>query len=371
MAKTIDDLSTEIADFKKALEEGKSEVTYKVPNQDDTTKEKKPYVDTTAAVASALKKHLIDDVPKIVTENFVESYLSAAFGQIKEIHKEVVKNPVSEYWEAAGFEGIAAGVEKLYEGESIGTALKYWTSTIAGAIAALLLGALGVLFVANVQFIQRSVQAAISKFFTGRETVLATSNSGRGIRPQDLNTVQGRAAAAGGGLANLTDPPNPTVLNPLFEKLGAVNRRILVFNNGVRKLPSARSLAKTAEGVEKVNTAIAAANAEKIELVAEKADKLVKALKDYDPKKVPDPKKIEKLNAAMAGANPTEVKAMATATGKLASAQRHFDPKKLPKARGLASAARSAERLADAGRDVAQAFNALKIKALEAAQAMA
>ncbi|MFE6071101.1 hypothetical protein [Streptomyces sp. NPDC056525] len=301
----------------------------------------------------------------------LEELVSSMKGKIDDIHKEVVKNPVSEYWEAAGFDGIAAGIEKLYEGESIGTALKYWTSTIAGAVAALVIGALGVLFVANAQYLQRTLQAAISRLFTGRSTVLATSNSGRGIRPQNRDLVEGREAAAGGGLAGLTDPPNPALLNPLFEKLGAVNRRILVFNNGVRKLPSASSLAKTAEAVGKVNTVISAANPEKIDLVADKADKLVKALQDYDPKKVPDPKKLEKLNAAMADSNPTQVKAMATATGKLASAQRHFDPKKIPKARGLESAAKAAERLAEAGRDVAQAFNTLKTKAQEAAQAMA
>ncbi|MFH8711591.1 hypothetical protein OHB11_15900 [Streptomyces zaomyceticus] len=291
--------------------------------------------------------------------------------KLDDVHKEVVKNPVSEYWEAAGFDGIAAGIEKLYEGEGLGTALKYWGSTVAGGIAALLIGALTLLLVANAQFLQRKLQAALSRFFTGRETILATSNSGRGIRPQSLDAVQGREAAAGGGFASLADPPNPALLNPLFEKLGAVNRRILVFNNGVRKLPSATSLGKTAEAVGKVNAAIELANPEKIGLVAEKADKLVKALKDYDPKKVPDPKKLTKLNAAMVDADPDKIRAVASATGKLASSQRHFDPKKIPKARGLSSAAEAAERLALAGRDVAQAFDVLKTKAREATQAMA
>lgn len=130
-------------------------------------------------------------------------------------------------------------------------------------------------------------------------------------------------------------------------------------------------LGKTAEAVGKVNAAIELANPEKIGLVAEKADKLVKALKDYDPKKVPDPKKLTKLNAAMVDADPDKIRAVASATGKLASSQRHFDPKKIPKARGLSSAAEAAERLALAGRDVAQAFDVLKTKAREATQAMA
>ncbi|MEU6882002.1 hypothetical protein [Streptomyces sp. NPDC046712] len=310
-----------------------------------------------------LKSELIGTEPKVVTEGFLKQQLPEKFiERFKEMYDELHKEKSSELLEAAGLEGLGAAVEKFHEGnENKG---EYLAAAIAGILVPLAIGALILTFQAQALKISRAVQAFIFR----RDRIIARNDEGTGFGIQTRDHVTRREAAAGGG--TLANPPDPATLEPLKRALGDINRRIINFNKAVAKFPSARSMTKTAGGVQKINDAVTASNPEKIDKVAQGAVKLVEAVKDYDPKKVPDPRKLEKLNAAMASANPTKIKEVATATGKLASAQRHFNPRNLPKAGSLSSAARAAERLANAGADVAQAFNTLKLKAQETAAAL-
>ncbi|MBB4983655.1 hypothetical protein [Streptomyces nymphaeiformis] len=284
--------------------------------------------------------------------------------KIEDIHKEVVKAKKVEILEQLGMDHLAAAYKKLTE-EGWSAARDYFIAAVASTVVPLIGGALVLILSAWALKASRGIQERIFRGF-----VLARTESGLGIWPQRRTDVEAREANTGGVL-NTAHIPDAATLDALKLALADLNPKITAFNTAIRKVPRAGSLTKTADGITRVKTAVTGLDTDKITALAKALGKLTGAVKHHDPKKVPDPGKIDKLNAAMAGANPAAIREMATATGKLASAQRHFDPKKLPKARGLESAARAANKLADAGRDVAQAFNNLKIKAQEAAQAMA
>ncbi|QES07806.1 hypothetical protein DEJ44_20820 [Streptomyces venezuelae] len=324
----------------------------------------------------ALKTHLTkSDSSPLVTETFFKQQLPKDWtDRFKSMYDELTKAKKSEFLEAMGLDGFGAALEKFYENRE--NPDNKWGWYLASAIAGLMIPAMGVILTAWVVKIQRDIQQLPARLLGNADgRVLATSDTGRGIRLQNRNDVETREEAAGGGMASIPANANFDALRAQLEALNPhlkeFNTQAGPFKTKFKDLPKASAMVKAGSAVEKINAAVKEANPAKIETVAKAIEELVKAVADYDPKKVPDPKKLEKLNKAMVDANPTQIQAMAKATGKLASSQRHFDPKKLPKARGLESAARAAERLADAGRDVASAFNTLKIKAHEAAQEMA
>ncbi|MFE2555226.1 hypothetical protein ACFXGT_04215 [Streptomyces sp. NPDC059352] len=245
--------------------------------------------------------------------------------KIEDIHKEVVKAPITEWLEAAGLDGIAAGVEKIAEGTDWKTYLPYFAFAIGG----FLLPLLGIMFLANFKEWQRNTQQWIARVILRRgdnPNIIAMSDNGR--RPDILprGHVEGREGAA--GQAILTNPPAASTFDELKQALGQINRRIINFNKAVAKMKSAAALKKLAGGVEAVTKATDAAN-------------------------------------------PTEIETLAKAIDKLGDAQDKFDPKKLPKARGLASAATEAERLAKAGDAVKLAFDNLKAAAQAAERVIA
>lgn len=277
------------------------------------------------------------------------------------------EGPLTEWLEAAGLDGVAAGVEKIYEGKNFGTIWPYFASAFVG----LAIPALGLLLAARSTDIVRN----ISERFLGR---IPAVNENGGWSLQNRQAVEQRERRVFNGGTSLADIPATANFDNLRTQLQQLNPHLEKFNDEApkfttefHKLPKASAVTKAADAVDKIKNAMTGLDTDKITALAKALGKLTGAVKHHDPKKVPDPRKLDKLNAAMAAADPAKIREVATATGKLASAQRHFDPKKLPKAGSLSSAARSAERLADAGRDVAQAFNNLKLKAQEAAQAMA
>ncbi|MCX5392551.1 hypothetical protein ABZY68_19725 [Streptomyces sp. NPDC006482] len=295
--------------------------------------------------------------------------------KIDDMHQELTKAKKTELLEGMGLDGFAAALEKYYEKS------EYWGYYLGAAVASFLVPVVGLMMLTNFTNFQRAVQGLFFNLIdkipgvNTRGRILAINDGNTLPRLQDAQQVRAREEAAGGGMASIPADAN---FEPLRRQLEALNPHLKEFNTQAgpfrtkfKDLPKAGAMTKAADAIDRIKTAVAAFDPPKTELVATAVGKLIEAVKDYDPKKIPDPKKIEKLNAAMVDANPTQIKAMATATGKLASAQRHFDPKKLPKARGLESAARAAERLAKAGGDVAQAFNNLKLKAQETAQALA
>ncbi|MFI8518974.1 hypothetical protein ACIGEZ_14275 [Streptomyces sp. NPDC085481] len=350
MAKTIDDLSNEVAQLRDALTKGTENFTYKVPNAKDDKKQ-----DDKTALVSQLKHSLIGDAPKILTEEATQPWVK----QIGDIHEEATKAPLTEWLEAAGLDGVAAGVEKIKEGKNFGTIWPYFASAFMG----LAIPAIGLLLAAMSINIVRNVTEKI----TGR---ILAGNANGGWSLQNRTAVEQRENRVFNGGTSLADIPPGTNFDALRNQLQTLNPHLEKFNDQAPKftrefgkLPKANAITKTADAVEKIKNALTGLDTDKITALAKALGKLTGAVKHHDPKKVPDPGKIERLNTAMAAANPAAIKEMATATGKLASAQRHFDPKKLPKAGSLSSAARAAERLADAGRDVAQAFNNLRLAA--------
>ncbi|MET7759036.1 hypothetical protein ABZT27_30675 [Streptomyces sp. NPDC005389] len=325
---------------------------------------------------TALKTYLTkSDASPLVTEQYLQKQLPEQWTErFKSMYDELTKAKKSELLEAMGLDGFGAALEKFYENRE--NPDNKWGWYLASAVAGLMIPAIGLILTAWVIKIQRDIQQLPARLMGNPDgRVLATSDTGRGIRLQNRNDVETREEAAGGGLASIPQNANFDALRAQLEGLNPhlkeFNTQAGPFRTNVKGLPKASAMVKAADAVGRINTAVKEADPTRIEAVAKAIEALVKAVKDYDPKKVPDPKKLEKLNAAMVDANPTQIQAMAKATGKLASAQRHFDPKKLPKARGLESAARAAERLARAGGEVASAFNTLKVKAQEAAQAMA
>ncbi|MFJ9827294.1 hypothetical protein ACIRSU_23490 [Streptomyces sp. NPDC101160] len=283
--------------------------------------------------------------------------------KIEDIHKEVVKAKKVEILEQLGMDHLAAAYKKLTE-EGWGAARDYFIAAVASTVVPLIGGALTLMLTAWALKASRDFQARI---FGGR--VIARTESGLGIWPQRRTDVEAREANAGGVL-NAANIPDPARLDALKLALADLNPKITAFNTAIRKVPRAGSLTKTADGITRVKTAVTGADPDKITALAKALGKLTGAVKHHEPKKMPDPRKIEKLNSAIAGTDANEIKKVATAIGKLSSAQRHFQPRSLPKARTLESAARSAERLARAGGQVATAFNTLRNAARDAAAAI-
>ncbi|BAU85419.1 hypothetical protein SLA_4535 [Streptomyces laurentii] len=303
------------------------------------------------------------------TVNEIKSKLEGDISsKIADIHKEATKAPVTEWLEAAGLGGVAAGVEKIKEGEGFKVFAPYFASALSG----LLIPAIGLLMLANFRNFQRLLQGGIlngvSRITGGRfarNQILAMNDNGTFPRLQDRDQVRTREESAG-GLGSLANPPAASTLQPLRDALADLNPKIGEFNREVRELPNARSLAKTADSIERIKAAVTGVDASKITQTAS-------ALNQFDPGKIPDPRKLDKVNKAMNQADPNKMQQVAKAGGKLVGAQRHLDPERwrqLPKAATLSSAAKSAERLAKAGGQVAQAFNSLKNAARDAAAAI-
>ncbi|MER8042283.1 hypothetical protein [Streptomyces sp. NPDC094032] len=351
MAETIPELSKEISDLKNSLLETTEKFTYKEQDEKDDKKfeEKLTFV-------SRLKNSLIGETPKVITEESAAPWIK----QIGDIHEEVTKAPVTEWLEAAGLDGVAAGVEKIYEGKNFGIIVPYFISAFMG----LAIPAIGLLLAAKSIDLVRRITAAV----TGGRVLAANENGGWGL--QNRTDVENRERRVFNGGTSLADIPAGTNFDGLRNQLSTLNPHLEKFNTEApkfisefRKLPKVNDVNKAADAIDKVKLAVDAIDTDKVTATAKALGKLTGAVKHHDPKKVPDPKKIEKLNLAMTSANPAAIREMATATGKLASAQRHFDPKKIPKSGSLSSAARAAERLAKAGGDVAQAFNNLRLAA--------
>ncbi|WP_369145952.1 hypothetical protein [Streptomyces sp. R44] len=259
-----------------------------------------------------LKEHLI--VPE-----FKDKFL--------EIHKEIVKNPVSEYWEAAGFDGIAAGIEKLYEGEGLGTAFKYWMSTGAGAFAAIVVGGIGVYLTGKLTSIQRTLQQ-----WGDPNRLIRAYDADGNITRQSRTDVEARERRVANGGTSLADLP-PTAnfdglraqLELLIPQMEKFNDKAPAFLRDFAKLPKESAARKAAEGVKKVADAIKDVDHQRMPLVSSGMGKITGAVRNSDPKKT---------------------KKFADAIGKLKLAMDGLDVNSVPKAGTLGPAATAARDLA-------------------------
>ncbi|MFE5631176.1 hypothetical protein ACFQ69_13170 [Streptomyces sp. NPDC056470] len=339
-------------EMQKMTEKEKKEAEEQKRKEAEEAKKKgEPVPEDPIARISQFKAALIEAEPKILTErqlpmNFIT--------KIDDMHKELKKDALTEWAEAAGLDGFAATWEKFKEGEN-------WVPYLISAFVGLAVPAFLLILATNLKESQRDLQQLFTRFLPGsrRNQILATNDSGRGIGWHTRDHVDRREAGAVAGLSSLTDLPDPARLRPLQDALGAVNTRIAKFNTEVRKLPSARSLTKIAAAVEKVNTAITAAVPTKMASVAEKLVKIAEGVEKYNEHRL-DTKALEKANKAVEKSNPTKIRELAKATGKLAGAQRHFNPENLPNANNLRAAAGAANDLARAGGNLTQAFNTFR-----------
>ncbi|MFF5425884.1 MULTISPECIES: hypothetical protein [unclassified Streptomyces] len=242
--------------------------------------------------------------------------------QQEKVAEEVVKAPWEKVMEELGLGSVAEMIKKFQE-EGLVAALGASLVALGSIIVPILLTALGAFLVFQLQ-----------KWHAGRN-----NNQTFGPRPdgsfgrRDFTDIQNeRNGVPPGGLADIPADANfdglrkqLRLLNPKIEKFNALAPD---FVTNFRELPSERAMTKAATGVGKVADAV------------------------------------EKVK-------PDDVDKLATAVGKLAVSQENFNPRKLPKARGLASAATEAERLAKAGDAVKLAFENLKAAAQSAERVIA
>jgi hypothetical protein len=272
-------------------------------------------------------------IRQILEHSAVMRELSTNFAYLKEkideIHKEVVKNPVSEYFEAAGLDGIAAGIEKLYEGENLATAFKYWGSTVAGGMAALLIGALGVYLSGKFVQLRRTIQELVS-----RDGLIRGYDANGDLTRQSRTDIEARERRVANGGTSLTDLPPTANVDALRGQLERLNPELLKFNNRApsfirefRKLPTESKATKAAEGVKRIAEAIAGVNHAEMRPVAEG---------------------VNKINNSMRNADPRKVEKVAKAVGKLKTSMVGFDATKLPKAGDLQGSDTAMNNLATA-----------------------
>ncbi|GHG10409.1 hypothetical protein [Streptomyces zaomyceticus] len=300
MAKTIDDLSKEISDLTGVLLTADSKVSHKVPNptDDEEAKEKTPFVDGSSMV-SKLKKSLVGDPPKILTEENAAPFIK----EITDIHEEVVKAPLTEWLEAAGLDGVAAGVEKIYEGKD-----NWWTYFIAAFIG-LAIPAIGLLLVSKFTDWSRFLQ---SKVFGGQ--AYARNEAGTWSR-QDLQAINDRETRVfnGGGISAI---PSEDSLRGVREELEKLTEKITIFNRkagGFRtkfnKMPSARAIKKSAQGIEAIADALDRITISDVGAMATQADELKRAMEDFKPGKIPQDLQTTRTETRNLGRTVDELKA--------------------------------------------------------------
>ncbi|WP_370414399.1 hypothetical protein [Streptomyces fradiae] len=272
----------------------------------------------------------------------IETTLTSMKSDIADIHKEVTKAPVVEWLEAAGFNGFAAGLEKLInEKEGFWTYIPYFASAAVG----LIIPAIGVILTNRIVKLQRDLQQFdfSTRSIDPNRQIRATSADGMSITRQNRTDVENREDAAGGGLAALPQNANfdnlRSQLSQLNPHLETFNRHAPDFTTNFRKLPSERAAKKAGEGIKRVAEAIVGVDHTNMTPIA---------------------KGIQKIKDAMDGLKPREVEKVAKATGKLKDAMEGFDPKNLPKANKVDGLATKMGELATATGTLRTKFESLR-----------
>ncbi|MEU7025336.1 hypothetical protein AB0A60_01470 [Streptomyces sp. NPDC046275] len=272
----------------------------------------------------------------------IDLTLAAMKKDIADIHKEVTKAPVVEWLEAAGFNGFAAGLEKLInEKEGFLTYMPYFLSAAVG----LIIPAIGVILTNRIMKLQRDLQQFdfSTRTIDPTRQIRATSADGMSITRQNRDDVENREDAAAGGLGAL--PQNANFDN-LRDQLSQLNPHLATFNQhapdfttNFRKLPSERAAKKAGEGIKRVAEALTGVDHSNMTPIA---------------------KGIQKIKDAMEGLKPREVEKVAKATRKLNDAMEGFDPKNLPKANKVDGLATKMSELATATGTLRTKFEGLR-----------
>ncbi|MFE3073105.1 hypothetical protein [Streptomyces sp. NPDC059247] len=313
MAETIADLSKEIAALKDAL------FAITPADKKSGTEAKGFLVD--------LKKHLVDESPKVTTQEWMTTLFAPYFKKFDDMHKELTKEKPTEWMEAAGLGGFSAAYEKFKEDDS-------WWQYLLAAFIALAIPAILLALALNLRTAQQATQAFISGMFTksrgDNRTILATQDGSLLPRPQKYGDVKKAQAAAAGGITAVGDGANLEALRGKLEaltpELQKFNRAAPAFNREFRKLPSENAATKAATGVKKISEAIKDINQEQMKPVASA---------------------VNRINNAMRNADPQKITKVAKATEKLKTAVTGFEPARVPKADPLQKAADAAKNLTE------------------------
>ncbi|MFJ5828771.1 hypothetical protein [Streptomyces sp. NPDC093089] len=229
------------------------------------------------APVSELKHSLVENSPRITTEEFIKNHFSEIFGQIKAMNEEVVKTPWQEIMELLGFDKIVKGIEEFFKGGFM------------AAFSALLLGVvqlmLPVILIALGAVVIGAIRWAMTKAMKGK---VMTMNGPKGPfaveKLEDVQKREARKANGGTSLADLvSDPANAANARKLREQLVPLNKAVDRFDKLAptfldlfRKLPSERKANKAALGVERISDAVKLVDRPALKEVTENIEKLNK-----------------------------------------------------------------------------------------------
>ncbi|MFF3317262.1 hypothetical protein ACFYV5_17385 [Streptomyces sp. NPDC003035] len=302
------------------------EATYAGDHEAEKEEDRKPR--TVKTEISDLKRALIEQQPKIVTDNMLPVKFVDRFASM---YEELQKEPMTEYLEGMGLGGLAAAVEKFHESKTDDQIQwQNWLyAAIGGMVLALILPAIGVYLASRLNNLSRTIREKVSRDGTFR----AMDENGDLTRQtrQQIESRERRVANGGTSVADLDPNTNFDALRGQLERLNPAlekfNQHAGPFKRAFAQLPKTAAVTKAADAIEKVSKAASEADVE-------------------------------------------ELKSTGKALKKLVNATQNFNPRKIPKANSLSSAANAAQRLADNTNNAGRAFDFLKEKALAAAAAI-
>ncbi|MEV7564516.1 hypothetical protein [Streptomyces tanashiensis] len=283
------------------------------------------------APVSELKHSLVENSPKITTENFIQNFFAEALKQIKDIHTEATKNPWTEFLEATPLGALAPALEKWFESKEDGQ-VKWWQwllAAIVGGVLLALLPAIKGFFVNLARDLQTYERGGDNSKEARALRTIRSKNADGGWSRQLRGDVEAREKRQWEGASSIADIPATANFDGLRGQLANLNPHLEKFNGqapdfkaNLRGMPSLSKATKIADAVKKLGEAV-------------------------DPTQTPLlAKALGKINEAVTYSDPPKTTAFAKAIGKLKLAMKDFNADRVPTAAALGPAAQQAEELA-------------------------
>lgn len=270
MATTIEGLSTELAALKEII------LKDKPPKDAQGQQPPRP--------VSELKKSLVDEEPRILTEALLKQHLPKDFiSRFDEMHKELQKAIKSELLEALGLDTFGAAWEKYKEGHED---MEFY---FLAAFGSLLVPALLTFLSAWMIQLSRAVQR-----IGNPDRPVATGNGNGWFQREHIDVINQREDRLFNGVAGIDALPDATLiekarqeLEKLIPKMDDFNLKAPGFRTKFNEMPGHRAVSKTAKSVLALGEAMEKVNIEDVGTLATKADDLKKAMEDFKPTKIP------------------------------------------------------------------------------------
>ncbi|WP_329380737.1 hypothetical protein OG625_15610 [Streptomyces sp. NBC_01351] len=162
------------------------------------------------------------------------------------------------------------------------------------------------------------------------------------------------------GAANAAGDLTPEQVQNLRTELDLTNPALADFVKEVRRLPRAKELAARAKAIGTLNTAVANQNNGAVEAAAEAIRKLKTALRNFDHKKIPrdhaaltkTADALDKLRLAIGRLKLDDVRNATSALLRLKLVIRNLKPENIPKSGDMRAAAKAANSLDKAARNL-------------------